>query len=336
MGHNAIIGIVGGSGYIGSFLTNHLSKKYSIKIIDQKPPTCKLNLNCSFIPCDVTNFKQVNQALSDVDFVLHTAIIQIPLINEQKRLAYNVNYVGTHNVCSVVDSNPRIKGMIMTGTWHTIGERELKGHIDEEFGIRPDKVENRARLYVLSKMAQEAIVRFHDEMSDKIFGIIRMGTVLGVGMPEKTAANIFIERGLKGQSITPYKSSMYRPMLYVDIEDVCNSFGLYLDKIINDKIKKTENSLGHIVNIYYPEPITILDLAQIVKKKIKQMSDGKLDPLIEVVQDTNPILFKENDKNEIKINNDKIQMLLGMLKITSPEESIEKIIKMKLSMCLAH
>ena len=35
----------------------------------------------------------------------------------------------------------------------------------------------RARLYALSKMAQEAIVRFYDEMSNKIFGIIRMGTV---------------------------------------------------------------------------------------------------------------------------------------------------------------
>jgi len=33
-----------------------------------------------------------------------------------------------------------IKGMLLTGTWHTIGEKELKGTIDEEFGsirIRP-------------------------------------------------------------------------------------------------------------------------------------------------------------------------------------------------------
>lgn len=60
-------------------------------------------------------------------------------------------------------------------------------------------------------------------MSDKIYGIIRMGTVLGVGMPERPATNIFITRGLRGEPITPYKHSMYRPMLYVDIEDVCKA-----------------------------------------------------------------------------------------------------------------
>ncbi|MCX6648716.1 MAG: NAD(P)-dependent oxidoreductase [Candidatus Bathyarchaeota archaeon] len=326
------VGIVGGSGYIGSSLTNYLSQKYSIHVIDQKKPPYQLNSNCSFVPCDITNFDKVTQALSDVDFVLHSAIIQIPLINEQKRLAYGVNYIGTQNVCKVVDSNPQIKGMIMTGTWHTIGERELKGNIDEEFGFRPDKVESRARLYALSKMAQEAMVRFYDEMSDKIFGVIRMGTVLGVGMPEKTAANIFIERGLKGQSITPYQSSMYRPMLYVDIDDIRKAFDLYLEKIFNGKIGKSDNSLSHIVNVYYPEPITILELAKITKVKIEQLSGGRISPPIEIVQDPNPSLFNENDKYEMKVNCEKAKTLLGLKKITSPEKSIEKLIKIKMNL----
>jgi nucleoside-diphosphate-sugar epimerase len=38
-----------------------------------------------------------------------------------------------------------------------------------------------------------------------IYGIIRLGTVLGEGMPEKTAANIFIDKGLKGEPLTSYK-----------------------------------------------------------------------------------------------------------------------------------
>ena len=67
----------------------------------------------------------------------------------------------------------------MCGTWHTIGERDLRGTVDEEFGFRPDKVEKRARLYALSKIAQESIVRYFDEMSEKVFGIIRLGTALG-------------------------------------------------------------------------------------------------------------------------------------------------------------
>lgn len=67
-------------------------------------------------------------------------------------------------------------------------------------------------------MTARALVRLYDEMSDKIFGVIRMGTVLGEGMPKKSAANIFIDRGLKGETITPYRHSMHRPMLYVALE----------------------------------------------------------------------------------------------------------------------
>ena len=259
------IGIVGGSGYIGFSLARHLSNLYRIKIIDVKKPPEKLMDKLDYVYCDINNRENVKESLRDVNLVIHTAIIQIPQINIQKRLGYDVNVIGTQNICTAVDENPNIKGMILTGTWHLIGEREISGIIDEEFGFRPDKVEDRARLYAFSKIIQESIVRFYDEMSDKTYGIIRLGTVLGEGMPEKTAANIFIEQGLRGEYITPYKHSIYRPMLYVDIGDICKGFENYINKILNNEMKKNENSLAHIVNIYYQKPITILELSQHIK-----------------------------------------------------------------------
>jgi UDP-glucose 4-epimerase len=217
--------------------------------------------------------------------------------------------------------------MILAGTWHTIGERELSGVINEEFGFRPDKVEDRARLYALSKMAQEAIVRFYSEMSDKVYGVIRMGTVLGEGMPEKTAANIFIERGLRGESLTPYKSSMHRPMLYVDIGDVCNSYERFARKIMSGDFEKTGNSLSYIVNVYYPEPITILELAGIVRDAIVKYSSGRVNPQIEIVDQGKPLLFSEEDKDRIKVDISKAEKLLGLERLTSPRGSIEKMVK---------
>jgi len=215
----------------------------------------------------------------------------------------------------------------LAGSWHTIGERELTGVLDEEFGFRPDKVEDRARLYALSKMAQEAIVRFYDEMSEKVYGIIRMGTVLGEGMPEKTAANIFITRGLPGKSITPYKHSMHRPMLYVDIEDVCKAYERFARKIINGEFEKTGNSLSHIVNVYYPKPITIMELAKIVAEAIVKCTNGKMKPQIEIIDQGKPLLYNEEDKIKIRVDVTKAQKMLGLEKLTSPKESIEKIIK---------
>jgi UDP-glucose 4-epimerase len=321
-----IIGILGGSGFVGFSLAKHLSSTFDIKILDVREPEDK---SLAFEFCDVRDYEQVKKALTDVDLVIHTAIIQIPLINENKRLAYEVNFIGTHNVCKAVDELPNVRGMILTSSWHTIGERGLEGVIDEEFGYRPDKVENRARLYVLSKIAQETMVRYYDGMSDKIYGIIRMGTVLGESMPEKTAANIFIENGLKGKPLTPFMHSMHRPMLYVDINDICYAFEVYAKKILEGEMKKG-NSLDHIINVHYHEPITILELAEIVKNAIAKLTNGNIVPRIEIVDQGIEPLFQENNKLRFRADISKSLKLLGINKLTHPREAIERIIRCRL------
>jgi len=285
----------------------------------------------SFQICDVRDFEEVRKSLEDVDLVIHAAIVQIPIINECKRLGYEVNISGIQNFCKAVDESPGIKGMILAGSWHTIGERELRGVIDEEFGFRPDKVEDRARLYALAKIAQESIVRFYDEMSEKIFGIIRMGTVLGEGMPEKTAANIFVENGIMGKSLTPFKHSMFRPMLYVDVGDVCRAFENFARKILNGEVKERGNSLAHIFNVYYPEPVTILELAEMVRDAVIRHSNGAMKPGIEVVDTGQLSLFSEEDKNQIKADISKAMNFLQLEKLKSPRESIEEIVKVRLA-----
>lgn len=323
------IAIVGGVGFIGKSLAKHLSKKFQVKILDVRTPPKDVEDFVAYTHCDVRNYQEVADGLDDVDLVIHTAIVQIPLINEQKSLGYAVNVVGTQHVCEAVEENPKIKGMILAGTWHTIGERDLQGTIDEEFGFRPDKVEDRARLYALSKMAQEAIVRYYDEMSAKIYGIIRMGTVLGEGMPSETAASIFIKRGLRGEPITPFRHSMHRPMLYVDVNDVCKAHEIFASKILNGECKKGENSLAHIVNVYYPYPITILDLAELVRKSIIKCTSGKVRPKREILDKSIPSLFKEDDKNRIRVSINKAKRLLGLEKLRNPEESLTEIIRLK-------
>jgi UDP-glucose 4-epimerase len=323
------IAIVGGAGFVGKSLARHLSKKFEVKILDVKPIPEDLKGLVSHVHYDIRNYQEIADGLNDVSLVIHTAIVQIPLINENKSLGYEVNIIGTQNICKAVEENSNVEGMILAGSWHTVGERELKGIIDEEFGFRPDKVEDRARLYALSKIAQESIVRFYDEMSDKIYGIIRMGTVLGEGMPEKTAANIFIEKGLKGEAITPYKHSMHRPMLYANIGDICRAFEAYARKILNNEIEKSGNSLAHIVNVYYPQPVTILELAEIVGESIVECTGGKVRPKIEIVDSGIPPLFTEEDKNRIEVDLKKAKKFLGLEKLKSPRESIREIVKLR-------
>jgi nucleoside-diphosphate-sugar epimerase len=321
------IGIVGGAGFIGLTLARHLSKSFRVKILDRKSMPRDLEGKLEYEQCDVQKYSEVQRGLKDVELVIHAAIVQIPLINEEKRLGYGVNIVGTQNVCEVVDQNSLIKGMILTGSWHVIGERELRGVIDEEFGFRPDKVEDRARLYALCKVCQETVVRLFDEVSEKVYGVIRMGTVLGSGMPEKTAASIFIRKGLEGKPLTPFRHSMYRPMLYVDVDDVCRAFGAYARKILNGEIRKEDVRFLNAVNLYWPEPITILELAEMVKDVVISCSRGKIKPEIEVVDKGEPILFTPEDKGLIRVDISRVKAFLGMENLTDPRESIEKLVR---------
>lgn len=304
-----------------------MSKTFAVKIVDRIPPRGTKHNNVEYEQSNIGNYDEVQRALSDVDLVIHTAIVQIPQINEQRRLGYEVNFLGTQNVCKVVDQTSSIKGMLLAGTWHVFGEKELNGTIDETFGFRPDKVEERAHLYALSKIAQEVIVRYYDEMSEKVYGVIRMGTVLGRGMPGKTAANIFISNGVRGEPLTPFRHSMYRPMLYVDISDVCKAFKAYATKILHGEIDKGENGLAHVVNLCWPKPVTILGLAHIVRDVITQLTLGKTKPRIEIVDEGKPILFKAADKQRLKVNIRRARHLLGIDRLSSPQNSIRGIVK---------
>src|SRR5271157_4943555 len=127
------IGIVGGSGYVGSALSNSMSECFAVKIVDRTPPRIKRS-DLEYVQCEIGNYNEIKIALSDVDLVVHTAIVQIPQINEQRSLGYEVNFLGTQSVCKVVNETPSIMGMLLTGTWHVFGEQELDGTIDETFG----------------------------------------------------------------------------------------------------------------------------------------------------------------------------------------------------------
>jgi len=143
------LAIVGGSGYVGSALTDSLSKDYRVKIVDMRPPE---RSGVEFQMCDIRDRNTVREALQGVDLVIHTAIVQIPAINEHMVNGYEVNVLGTLNVCEAVRSLESVKGLILASSWHVFGEREFSGVIDEESGFRPDKVESRAQLYALCKI----------------------------------------------------------------------------------------------------------------------------------------------------------------------------------------
>jgi len=326
--------IIGGSGYIGSSLAEGLLKEgYEIKIFDLRPPKSnKLKSMTTFMKGDIRSFSQVKEAIKDCDIVIHTAIIQIPLVNYYKREGFEVNVQGTINVCKAIEEYESIKGMILTSTWHVYGEYCLMEVIDEKYAYRPDYTEERARFYALSKSAQEIIVRLFSEFSQKYYVIFRLGTVLGEGMSPRTVASIFIDKGIRGDPLTPFKHSMYRPMFYVDIRDIVKIVKKAVVKILTRKLPKGKSSLDTIYNVLYPEPITIIELAKIIKKVIYEETNGKINPLIEIVDKGSEDLIHSADKKQIfKINIKKTESTFN-IKFSNPRETLKRLIRKKLKL----
>jgi UDP-glucose 4-epimerase len=149
-------------------------------------------------------------------------------------------------------------------------------------------------------------------------------------MSEKTAASIFIDNGTKGRALTPYKHSMSRLMLYIDIEDVCKAYRIYAGRVLEGEIGPDGSSLSHIFNVYYPEPVTILELAQMVRDAITKFSEGKIRPTIEIVDTGERIPLDEGEANCLVVDASRAIDLLGLRGFRSPRESIEGIVRARL------
>ena len=88
--------------------------------------------------------------------------------------------------------------------------------------------------------------------------------------------------------------------------------------------------MSHVVNVCWPEPVTILELAEMMRDAIIKYSNGKIRPEIEIVDRGQPILFTQEDKELIKVDGSKVKSFLGLERMTNPKEILEKLIKERL------
>jgi UDP-glucose 4-epimerase len=301
------VAIVGGSGFVGKSIAEFLSNENRIRIVDIKPSNLQ---SVDFRECDVLDSDLLGECLKGCEVVIDSHIIQIPRINEVKELAFNVNVIGTKNICEVCRKND--SKLLLLGTWHVYGEPPFeKTPIDEDYGYHPEKVSGRAKFYVINKMMQELIVRSYNEVYGIECGILRLSTVLGEGMPEKTAANIFINQALNDKDITPFKSTRYRPMLYVDINNVKEAVSKFIEIL---------DSSCEIIHIAYPKTITIIELGELVKKLSNSTS------VVRVV-DNGEDEFRPEDKENCILDLSRLKRKLGMESLISTEESLKRIIQ---------
>lgn len=322
--------VIIGSGFIGSSLAKYLKDYFSVTTISiNSQPDWLKKENISHKICDILDYEKLSKEIRNASIIINTAILRIPQILENKKKGYSVNVLGTENLCKIVSENQGIKGLINIGTMSVLGEKELGGIIDEEKGYHPDKLEDRSRLYVITKILQENIIRFFDEIHpQKFFGTLRVDSVIDENMHSDFVVNRFIEQALSGQDISIHKHSQDKMMAFTAMSDICKAIKQLIDLILSNP--KFNNKLeNHILNLVYSQSYTITQIGNFVKESVVLHSGGKIIPKIMIIDKG----FSKNDEKKLnKIDYDltKIQKILNFNNVIPPKTAIDKIIKLRL------
>lgn len=229
----------GGTGFLGKNTLPILEKQYdvtTIGITDRDELKANLAKEVPKLPCRY-------------DVVLHAAgkAHVYPKTLEERQAFYDVNYIGTINLCKALEKVGSPKAIIFISTLNVYGSRP--GNMDTE-DSRPLV---RDSPYAESKiMAEEYLTKWCNE-HNVILGILRPGLLAGEGAPGnlgamvkgiKTGAYLSIAHGKARKSILMASDIARLVPLVVEkggIYNVCDnrnpSFG-ELEKSIADQLGK--------------------------------------------------------------------------------------------------
>jgi len=212
--------VTGGAGYIGSELVSTLNKLDSIdKIIVYDNLSCKqYNLfygrdhldKVEFILGDILDTEKLNQAIKDVQIVIHLAAFVSEPFNHLQNLQYEqVNTWGTLNVVRAIQNSKTVKAALYLSSLSVYGFRE---NID----LEKDKPapENG---YGVSKLKGEDYFKLLNDFCE--YSILRSANVFGFNnfLGTEGVLNTFIFDTLVYQNIKIYGTgNQYRPFIFID------------------------------------------------------------------------------------------------------------------------
>jgi FlaA1/EpsC-like NDP-sugar epimerase len=162
---NASFLIIGGTGTVGSYLVKKLSEEGVKNIIvfsrnEYMQYLLKLKYpNAKYIIGDIFNYDRINEAMQNVDYVIHTAAMKHVNIAEDNPVeTINTNILGSLNVVNA-SIHHKVKKVIFIST---------------------DKSNNANCLYGSTKYISDKLcLNANKRSSNTIFSIVRFGNIFG-------------------------------------------------------------------------------------------------------------------------------------------------------------
>ena len=171
-----VIGIIGGSGFIGTILTKRLlNRGYNVKIIDKKRSRYFPEF---WVNADVRDFPSLVNSLKGCEVIYNLAAEHRDCV-KPRSLYWEVNVKGAENVCSAAEKLG-IKKIIFTSSVAVYGlpKRKLKNTLCVDESLEPEPFND----YGITKLkAEEIYKKWQKRGNDRTLVIVRPTVVFGEG-----------------------------------------------------------------------------------------------------------------------------------------------------------
>jgi UDP-glucose 4-epimerase len=291
------IAVVGGAGFIGSHVVDHLvDAGHEVSVLDVHPAH---RADVASLSVDVLDFDSLVSATKGVDAVFHLAAVSnVNDAFDDPIHAVEVNVTGTANVWEAARRNEVGRAILASTVWVYAGA--AGDEVDED---SPFFLATAGHIYTSTKVAGEMIVHNYFDLYGQPFTILRYGIPFGPRMRDELVIPRFVQAGLDGETIRiEGDGRQYRN--YVYIEDLARAHVLALD----------EAAENEVVNLEGAEPVSIRRIAETVLEVLGRPMD------IEYVT------ARQGDFTGRSVSADKARRLLGWEPKVSFEDGLRRYV----------
>lgn len=281
--------ITGGSGFIGSHVTDALvTKGLTVRVLDKARP---LRNDVEWFQGDLLSNDDVYEALQDVESVFHlAAVADVNVASTDPQLCLNVNELGTLKLLQACSGREVERFILASSVW-------VYGKASEEV-TEATPLPTPGDIYTKTKVGQEHLVCSWGETHSLPYTILRYDIPYGPRMRSNMAIAAFVRRAINKEPITIFGDGK-QGRCWIFVTDLAEAHALAMIQAASNQI----------INLAGTEFVTISNIVAMLTKRIGDFPIKHESP-------------RPGDFAGVKTNIEKARSVLGWTPRTSFEKGL--------------